>query len=389
MSASRSNAKHKKFANKRNSLPMKTSMQSPAGAVTVINGRGMDYFCGCGYLGLQNHPAVIAAADEALKKYGLSTATSRGGYGEHPVYDELEKQAALSFGCERLLYFASGYMGAAILVQTSLQPNDHFFLEESAHFSLWDAAAMSNHAVSSFHHLSPASLTACLKAELQPGERPVLLTDGLFPISGEIAPLPAYLEILHPLHGRLIVDDAHAVGVLGVHGRGSAEYFGLAEHECETTATFNKALGGYGGFICGTTRVINLLEQNSRIFIGSSPPPLPAAAASAKALQILREDPSLLISLRQNVSLLRQGLHQTGWNVAADSPSPIVCLQSKGKLNPFQLCNRLYEKGIAVEYVTGYPSTPAGGALRLAVFATHTSAQIERLVGELAPTAHK
>ncbi len=361
---------------------MTTQMQGPTGAVTVINGRAFDYFCGCGYLGLQSHPAVLAAAAETLAQYGLSTATSRGGYGEHPVYEELEAQARRTLGCERLLYFASGYMGAAILVQSALQARDHFFLDESAHFSLWDAAAMSNHAVSSFRHLNAGSLAACLKAELQPGERPLLLTDGLFPISGEIAPLPDYLELLRPLNGRLIVDDAHALGVLGVHGRGSLEHFGLSGEDCLSTATFNKALGGYGGFICGETGFINFLEQNSRIFIGSSPPPLPAAAASARALQVLREEPALLDALHQNVSRLRAGLRKIGWEVA-ESPSPVMCLQGSGKMNLLQVRDRLFAQGIAVEYVTSYPSAPPGGGLRLAVFATHTAEQIERLLKQL------
>jgi glycine C-acetyltransferase/8-amino-7-oxononanoate synthase len=357
-------------------------MQGPAGAVTVINGRAYDYFCGCGYLGLQSHPAVLAAAAEALAQYGLSTATSRGGYGEHPVYEELETQARLTLGCERLLYFASGYMGAAILVQSDLRAGDHFFLDESAHFSLWDAAAMSNHAVSSFRHLNAGSLAACLKAELQPGERPLLLTDGLFPISGEIAPLPRYLEVLRRYRGKLIVDDAHAFGVLGAHGRGSLEHFGLSGEDCLSTATFNKALGGFGGCIAGSTSLINSLEQNSRIFIGSSPPPLPAAAASARALQILREEPALLDALHQNVNRLRAGLRQLGWEVA-ESPSPVICLQASGKMNFLQVRDRLFTRGIAVEYVTSYPSAPAGGGLRLAVFATHTTDQIERLLNAL------
>lgn len=357
-------------------------MQSPAGAVTVINGREMDYFCGCGYLGLQNHPAVLAASAEALENYGLSTATSRGGYGEHPVYDELEKQAALTLGCERLLYFASGYMGAAILVQSHLLAGDHFFLDDNAHFSLWDAAAMSNHPVSSFHHLDPASLANALRTELQHDERPVLLTDGLFPISGEIAPLADYLEFLRPLHGRLIVDDAHAAGVLGAHGRGTLEHYGINDPNCFSTATFNKALGGYGGYICGSASFIKSLEQNSRIFIGSSPPPLPAAAASAKALQILREEPSLLEHLRQNTGYLRSGLRDNGWNVA-ETLSPIICLQAEGKANLLKIRNRLFKQGIAVEYVTSYPSTPPGGGIRLAVFATHTKAQLDKLIEAL------
>ena len=361
---------------------MPFEMQSPAGAATVINGRRCDYFCGCGYLGLQDNPRVTAAASEVLAQYGLSTATSRGGYGEHPVYTELEKQACAFFGCERLLYFASGYMGASILVQADMHAHDHFFIDESAHFSLWDAAALSNRPTTPFKHLNAPSLAEKLHAELQSGARPVLLTDGLFPISGEIAPLPEYLALLHPLNGRLLVDDAHAVGVLGVTGRGSLEHFGIDDPACQSTATFNKALGGFGGFICGAKKTLDRIEQNSRILIGSSPPPLPAAAASAKALEVIRESPGLLAYLRRNIYQARAGLNELGWDLP-ESPSPILCLDGRAGVDLLKLRNELFAAGIAVEYVTNYPSTPAGGAIRLAVFASHTPAQVERLLHEM------
>lgn len=361
---------------------MPFEMQSPAGAVTVINSRRCDYFCGCGYLGLQGDPRVNAAASEALAQYGLSTATSRGGYGEHPVYNELEKHACAFFGCERLLYFASGYMGASILVQADLHAHDHFFIDESAHFSLWDAAALSNRPTTPFKHLSAASLAEKLHAELQSGARPILLTDGLFPISGEIAPLPEYLALLQPLHGRLIVDDAHAVGVLGGTGRGSLAHFGIDDPACQSTATFNKALGGFGGFIYGAKKTLDRVEQNSRILIGSSPPPLPAAVASAEALRVIRESPNLLEDLRRNIHQARTGLNELGWDLP-DSPSPILCLPGRAGVDLLKLRNELFAAGIAVEYVTNYPSTPAGGAIRLAIFASHSPAQIDRLLMEI------
>jgi 7-keto-8-aminopelargonate synthetase-like enzyme len=358
---------------------MPFEMQGPAGAVTVINGRRYDYFCGCGYLGLQGHSRVTAAASAALAQYGLSTATSRGGYGEHPVYSELEKQTCAFFGCERLLYFASGYMGASILVQSSPNAHDHIFIDESAHFSLWDAAALAGRPVTPFKHLNPASLHTCLQNDLEPGETPLLLTDGLFPISGEIAPLPEYLALLQPLHGSLIVDDAHAAGVLGARGRGTLEHFGISDPACQTTATFNKALGGFGGFICGTKKTLDRVEQNSRILIGSSPPPLPAAAASAEALRVIREAPDLLTNLRTNIRMAREGLNELGW-ILPESPSPILCLPGRAGANLLQLRDGLFKRGIAVEFVTNYPSTPPGGALRLAIFATHTPEQIMHLL---------
>jgi glycine C-acetyltransferase/8-amino-7-oxononanoate synthase len=354
-------------------------MESAPGAVTVISGRPYDYYCGCGYLGLQGHPELTAAAAEALAKYGLSTATSRGGYGEHPVYSELEAQSSAFFGCERLLYFASGYMGAAILVQAVQHARDHFFIDESAHFSLWDAAALSSAPLTPFKHCDPLSLAEHLLDDLEPGERPILLSDGLFPISGEIAPLTDYLELLRPLGGRLIVDDAHAVGVLGAHGRGSLEHFGIDDPSCQTTGTFNKALGGFGGFLCGKVKVMNRIEQNSRILIGSSPPPLPAAAASAKALEVLRGHPELLTRLRANIAQAQAGFAGLGWELPK-SDSPIFCLAGRAGVNLLQLRDGLFRRGIAVEYVNNYTSTPAGGAIRIALFATHTPQQIEKLL---------
>jgi glycine C-acetyltransferase/8-amino-7-oxononanoate synthase len=358
---------------------VKTSLQGPVSATTCINGKDYDYFCGCGYLGLQSHPQVLQAAVEAVQRYGVSTATSRGGYGESPVYDELETQACAFFDCEKIAYFASGYLGAAILIQADPHPRDHFFIDTDAHFSLWDGAAMSGRAITPFSHCSPISLERMLAAELQPGERAIVLTDGLFPVSGEIAPLPEYVELLRPRHGRLYVDDAHAAGVLGDHGRGSLEYFAIEEETCHASATFNKALGGFGGLLYGKRKWLENIEKNSRILAGSSPPPLPAAAASAAALQVLSSQPQLLDALRRNVHQMRVGLCGLGW-LLPESPSPILCLPGRDGVNLFTLCDRLFAQGIAVEFVNSYPSAPAGGALRLAVFATHTPQQIERLL---------
>ena len=357
-------------------------MESPAGAETVINGRRYTYFCGCGYLGLQNHPEVIEAGARALEQYGLSTATSLGGYGNHPLYEELEKQACTFFNCERLLYFATGYLGASILVQADLHSSDHFFIDDSAHFSLWDAAALSNRPITPFSHCNPSSLENNLKNNLYPGERPILLTDGLFPISGEIAPLADYLDLIRRQHGRIIIDDAHAVGVLGENGRSSLEHFQITDSICQSTGTFNKALGGFGGFIYGDAGTMNHIEKNSRILIGSSPPPLPAAASSAKALQVIREHPEFLKQLRINIQQAGKGFRSLGWNIEP-GPSPIFCLSSSNRINLLSLRDELFKQGIAVEYVNNYTSAPAGGALRIALFASHNSFMIDKLISAM------
>ncbi|MCL4560211.1 MAG: pyridoxal phosphate-dependent aminotransferase family protein [Chloroflexi bacterium] len=356
-------------------------MQSPVGPRVVFDGREFDYFAGCSYLGLQGHPEVLQAAIDAIRRYGVSTATSRGGYGEHPIYDELEQEACAYFNAEKLLYFATGYLGPAILVQAGASSFDHIFIDSDAHFSLWDAAQAVNKPVTPFHHLQPESLAEKLRLELRPGKRPLVLSDGLFPISGEIAPLPAYLELLKPYNGQVYLDDAHAVGVLGEHGWGTPEYFSLQDDRCRTCGTLSKALGGYGGVIWGEAGWAERVDRSSRIYAGASPPPLVAAAASAKALEIARTSADLRPRLWTNVKRARDGLRALGWALPpSNTPAPIICLESRYDVSIERIRAGLFRQGIAVELVRHYTSTPPGGALRIAVFAAHTSEQIDRLV---------
>jgi 8-amino-7-oxononanoate synthase len=357
-------------------------MEGLVGARTVFDGRTFDYFSGTGYLGLQSHPQVLQAAAETLQRYGLATATSRGGFGEHPVYDELEREGCAFFGAERMLYFASGYMGMAVLTQASSQQFEHIFIDSQAHFSLWDAAHATNKPITVFHHHRPESLDECLRRELRAGDRPLVLSDGVFPVSGEIAPLPAYLGAAQRYDGQVYLDDAHAVGVLGPQGRGTLDYFGIQDERCRTCGTLAKALGGYGGVIWGPAKWIETIGPASGILAGASPPPLVVAAASAQALALARAAPELRQTLSENVKRARDGLRALGWALE-DTPSPIVCLEGHSGISLERIRDGLYEQGIGVTLVRGYTSTPPGGGLRIAIFASHTTEQIDRLVGEI------
>ncbi len=358
---------------------MPLRMESPPGARMIFNGREMDYFAGTGYLGLQSHPAVVQAAQEALHLYGLSTATSRGGYGEHPVYDEFEQEACAYFRAEKVLYFASGYLGTSILTQATGNRFDHIFIDSSGHYSLWDAAQATNLPITSFHHLRPQSLAEQLRGNLRPGERPLVLSDGVFPVSGEIAPLPEYLKLVKPFKGLVYLDDAHAVGVLGKNGGGTPDYYDIRDPNCCTSATLAKALGGYGGIIWGTEQWVKKVDRASRIYAGASPPPLVVAAASARALRLARIIPELRQRLWDNVKHARDGLRALGWELS-DTPVPILCLEAREGIRLEWIKNKLFEQAIAVELVHSYTSAPAGGGLRIAIFATHSHEQIERLV---------
>jgi 8-amino-7-oxononanoate synthase len=358
-------------------------MQSPPGARTLINDRWRDYFSGCGYLGLQGHPALLQAAAETLQKYGLTTATSRGGYGEHPVYQAVERAAARFFEAERATYFVSGYLGNAILVQGLRGEYEHIFVDEDSHFSVWDGARTVDVPVTPFRHRDPEDLATRCRTSLKPGERPLVISDGVFPISGEIAPVPDYVQVLESYDGAILcLDDAHATGVIGEKGQGTLEYYGLQGERRYTAYTLSKALAGHGGIIAGDAALIERLGRNSTVPVAASSSPLPAASASARALELVRTHPDLVHQLWANVARARTGLRELGWPLA-DTPVPIICLGTRPGLDLARLQSELFARDICVAHVTTYSSTPPGGALRIAIFATHTGEQIDRLIAEL------
>jgi glycine C-acetyltransferase/8-amino-7-oxononanoate synthase len=328
-------------------------MESPPAARTLINGRWRDYFAGCGYLGLQGHPELLSAAAEVMKQYGLTIATSRGGYGENPIFQTLEQVAARFFEAERATYFVSGYLGNATVPATS------------------------------FRHLAAEDLDLQCRANLRPGERPLVISDGIFPISGEIAPVPDYVAVLAAYEGAILcLDDAHATGVIGQKGQGTLEYYGLQGERRYTTHTLSKALAGHGGIIAGQASLIEKLGRNSSVPGATSPAPLPVAGAATRALHLVTRDPGRRRQLWRNVSYARAALRELGWPLP-DTPVPIICLGARPGLDLGRLQAELFTRDICLAHVTSYSSTPPGGALRIAIFATHTTEQIDRLVAEL------
>jgi 7-keto-8-aminopelargonate synthetase-like enzyme len=352
--------------------------------VATIGGKRCLYFAGTGYFGLHGHPEVIRAGVEAFYEYGTHSATSRAGFGNNPVLLKVEERLKEFFAEEDAAYYASGYLGSLILSQALADQYDVIFVDESAHFCISDAINSVGKPVHSFPHRDPAALERKLRAKLKPRQRPFLLTDGVFPTYGRIAPVPDYAAILEPYDGLIGLDDAHGVGVLGPNGRGTFEYFGMRSERLHLAGTLSKAFGGHGGFVAGGTKLIERIRKTVGAFLGSTPTPTPIAAATAKGIEILRNHPGMRERLKRNVAAVKAGMKKLGVETD-ETPVPIVAwsLESAERMRNVQ--KALLNRGTAVAYLK-YIGAPPEGVLRVTVFSTHTAEHIRRLLEELGKT---
>jgi 7-keto-8-aminopelargonate synthetase-like enzyme len=357
-------------------------MESPPGAETVLDGRRYLYFGGTGYFGLHGHPAVVRAGVRAFLKYGTHSATSRAGFGNNPALLEVEARLREFFEEDDAAYFGSGYLGSLVLAQALADRFDAVFMDEQAHFCIRDTAASLGKPVFRFRHRDPEDLAIKLRRRLTAGQRPFLLTDGVFPVFGRIAPVPEYAEVMAAYDGLIGLDDAHGVGVLGANGRGTLEHFGMKSPDLYFTGTLSKAFGGHGGFAVGKRRLIGRIRSSVGAYIGSTPTPTPIAAATAKGIEILFRHPEMRDRLRRNTAGLKKGLRNLGI-AADDTPVPIVAWSLRAEKEMRGVQKDLMRRGIAVPYLK-YVGAPASGVLRVTVFSTHTVGQIRRLLEELA-----
>jgi 7-keto-8-aminopelargonate synthetase-like enzyme len=365
-------------------------MESPPGAETTIDGRRYLYFGGTSYLGLAGRAEVIEAACEAARTYGIHSATTRGGYGTNPATRAVERLAAEFFAAEEAFYFASGYVGNHILIQALAGRFDVVLADELSHPCLLEAAKLSGRPIACFRHRDANDLAERIQRCDSGNQRPLAMTDGIFAVTGEIAPLDDYLEIVLGCESAtLLIDDAHGFGTLGENGRGTVECTKVATNAEVLNAgpgvfvggTLSKALGGYGGILAGGAAFIDRAKKASHYFDGASAPPSPVAGASAKALEIVLQEPQLRKLLQANVAHLRRGLKEIGLPVE-ETPSPVIGLRVGDAENMRRIHLELKALGILLPYST-YSGAGKEGILRIAVFATHTVEMLDRLIGEL------
>jgi glycine C-acetyltransferase/8-amino-7-oxononanoate synthase len=359
---------------------MLTPVLEPLDACHVRwRGRPLLYFGGCDYFRFSTAASLRQAARQGLERWGLNVAASRRTTGDRAVYVRLERELARFFRVPAAVLVSSGYVTNLVVAQALAGTFTHALLDERAHAALVDAAAILGCPVIRFRHRSAADVERRLK-RLRPGARPLLLTDGLFAHEGSVAPLKAYLRVL-PRPAWLLVDEAHAAGVLGERGRGTAELEGVESRRLIRTITLSKAFGAYGGAILGSRDLRDTILQRSRLFAGNTPLPPPLANAALAALCQLRKAAPRRRRLQANASYLRGLLRRQGIAVP-DYPGPIVAIQPRSPASGTLLRRQLLRAGILPPYLI-YAARAGQGYFRFAISSAHRRRDLQRLAEAL------
>lgn len=340
----------------------------------------LSYFGGCDYFRMASHPAVLAAMRDGVEKFGLNVSASRRTTGNHALYEELEHALAEFFGVEAAILLSTGYSTNLAVAQTLAGDFTHILADEHAHLSLLDAWRMLEHQPDAYFHHRDAEAAAWGSRRFGKSAKILLLTDGLFSHSGQVAPLDEYLRLL-PKNTTLLVDDAHGAGTIGATGRGTAQFLGVPVRRIIQTITLSKAFGVYGGAVLGSRKLCGQIAAASRIFTGNTPLPLPLANAALASLKILRTDSSLRRRLALNTSRVKGALEEAGLELP-HGPGPIVPVVPRHDRERAALQRRLLAAGIHPPFIR-YPGGNEGGYFRFVISSEHTTAQLDALIAVL------
>jgi len=356
------------------------TLDSEVDSYISLNNSRYSYFAGNNYLGLANHPDFIKAATGALQKYGINFAASRRTTGTSDIHLELERTLAGYKEKDDAVVFASGYLGNRLLLEALRDHYSAVFADAQAHPSIRDGIPNDVAAISFYEHCNSGSLENLLKRN--PHHKPLIITDGVFALTGEIAPLDRIAAVASPYGALIVVDDAHATGILGKTGKGTPEHFGLGKADnIFQSETMSKAMGVYGGFIAASHDVISAIRQKSSFYGASTALPPPLVAAGSASVKYIAAHPELRTRTLENARMVREGIISAGFETS-DSITPIIPVYLGDRQKARALSAFLKENLIIVPAVD-YPVKTGRYIVRITVSANHSPEQIENLLAVL------
>jgi 7-keto-8-aminopelargonate synthetase-like enzyme len=355
-------------------------ISSPSGGHMVVDGRPLLNFGGSCYLGLSSEPELVEAAVAALQAGGPMAQLPRHyGFAQAANLD-VEATARAYFDSSGAMFFATGYLFGLVVLSALADDYDIVLLDESAHYNLRDGALAAGKPIRTFRHRDAADLARRLQEVSASGARPLVATDGMFATYGSIPPLAAYRDLLAPHDGWLVVDESHSFGVIGPTGRGACEAEGVTGRRVVAGGSLGKAFCAYGGIAVGDAEIIERLWRTPAARGAASGMASGAAMADA-SMAFMRRHPERLTKLRQNVAYLKERLEAIG--LAVDpGDAPVIAFTRGSAQAMSQLQAELMAEGIFVIYST-YVGAGPDGAIRIAAFADHEKADIDRLVAAL------
>jgi glycine C-acetyltransferase len=358
------------------------TIESPQDAYVTLNGRRLCCMCSNNYLGLANHPAVVAAVQAAVERWGWGAGASRLVCGHMGPHAELEARLAAFKGTPAALVCSTGYQANLAAVRALAGQDDVIFIDKLNHASIVDAAQGSGAVLRVFPHRDYAKLERLLDRSAG-FRRRIVVTDSLFSMDGDFADLPKLVELKQRFGAILIVDEAHATGVLGPNGRGVAEMMRVEEGIDVTVGTLSKALGGIGGFVAGSAEVIDLLVNAASAFVYTTAPPPAACAAASAALDVVAREPQRREKLLAMAGRLRDELGKRLDFDLGGSCSQIVPVIVGEAATAVKLSRSLAEAGFLIPAIRP-PTVPRGRSrLRISLSADHEPADVARLIGVL------
>ncbi len=361
----------------KNIYPYFHTLTSKQGPEVTMEGKDIIMIGSNNYLGLTSHPEVIEAGIKALEKYGSGCSGSRFLNGTLDLHTELERKLADFLHKEDVVTFSTGFQSNLGIISGIVGRTDVILCDRENHASIYDGCRLSFGKMLRYNHADMADLEEKLKTVDTSVSGILIVTDGVFSMGGDIAKLPEIVALAKKYGARVMVDDAHGLGVLGKHGRGTAEYYGLEDEVDIYMGTFSKSLASIGGYMAAKKYVCEHVRHNSRPFIFSASMTPANVACAMKSLEILQREPERIKRLEEISGYMRKNLKREGIDII-DSTTPIIPIFTYTDVKTFTACKLLFDRGVYVNSVVS-PATPVGKSLiRTSYMATHTEEQMDR-----------